>query len=74
MGLQEMKRYIDLCKLGQASIPERKVILAEKRKDLEAEMKRIQDSMAYIDWKQGFYDDVLSGKIQYVSNLISTEE
>ena len=28
----------------------------------------------YIDWKQNFYDDVLSGKIEYHSNLISDEE
>ena len=26
--------------------------------------------MAYIDWKQGFYDDVLSGKTAYYSNLV----
>ena len=30
--------------------------------------------MAYIDWKQGFYDDVLSGKTKYFSNLIASEE
>ena len=27
----------------------------------------------YIDWKQGFYDDVLSGKTKYYSNLINTD-
>ena len=33
----------------------------------------IRDS-DYIDWKQNFYDDVLSRKIEYHSNLISDEE
>lgn len=74
MSIQEMKVYIDLCLVGESSIPERKAILAEKRKRLEAEMHRIQDSIDYIDWKQGFYDDVLSGKTKYYSNLIKTEE
>jgi DNA-binding transcriptional MerR regulator len=73
MSISEMKEYIDLCLVGEASIPERKVILAEKRKCLEEEIKRIKDSVDYIDRKMEFYDDVLSGKIKYYSNLIKTE-
>lgn len=66
-----MREYIQLCMEGEASIPERKQILAKKRQSLEEERKRIQDSIDYIDWKQGFYDDILSGKTKYFSNLIS---
>lgn len=72
MSIAEMKEYIALCLAGESSIPERKLILAEKRSRLEEEAKRIQESIAYIDWKQGFYDDILAGKIPYFSNL--TEE
>lgn len=71
MSIQEMREYIQLCLEGVSSIPERKRILAKKRQSLEEEMKRIQDSIDYIDWKQGFYDDILSGKTEYFSNLIS---
>ncbi len=71
MSIQEMREYIQLCMEGEASIPERKQILAKKRQSLEEELKRIQDSIDYIDWKQGFYDDILSGKTKYFSNLIS---
>jgi len=74
MGLTEMKEYIALCLLGEASIPQRKEILEAKRKSLELERKRIEDAIAYIDRKQGFYDDVLSGKTKYYSNLIAVEE
>lgn len=73
MSIHEMREYIELCLKGESSIPERKIILTEKRKQLEAEMKKIQDSIDYIEWKQGFYDDVLSGKTKYFSNLISTD-
>ena len=69
MGIAEMKEYLQLCLQGQGTIPERKVILEHKRRELEQELQRIQDSIAYIDWKQGFYDDVLSGKQEYYSNL-----
>lgn len=69
-----MRTYIDLCLAGESSIPERKVILAEKRKRLEEEIRRIQESIDYIDWKQSFYDEVLSGKTKYFSNLIKVED
>ena len=69
MGIAEMKEYLQLCLQGQATIPERKVMLERKRRELELERQRIQDSIAYIDWKQGFYDDILSGKQEYFSNL-----
>lgn len=74
MGIAEMLEYIELCKLGEKSIPERQVILDAKRKSLEQELKRIQESLDYIDWKQGFYNDVLSGKTKYYSNLIDVDE
>lgn len=74
MGIGEMKEYLALCLEGEGSIPERKVILEAKRKTLEEERKRIDEAIAYIDWKQGFYDDVLSGKIKYFSNLIRVED
>ena len=35
MSIHEMRDYIDLCLKGKSTIPERKRILAEKRKNLE---------------------------------------
>ena len=73
MSISEMKDYIQLCVIGESTIPERKEILACKRTALLEQMKQIQQSIDYIDWKQGFYDDVLSGKTKYYSNLTSDE-
>lgn len=70
MSIQEMKEYIDLCFKGKASIPERKEILARKKKNLLAKMTELQNSIDYIDKKQNFYDDVRSGKTEYRSNLL----
>ena len=74
MGISEMQEYLALCLQGEGTIPERKVILDAKRAALEVERKRIEDAIAYIDWKQGFYDDILSGKTKYYSNLIKTSD
>lgn len=70
MSIQEMREYLALCLQGPASIPERKEVLARKRAGLLDELAQVQASIDYIDWKQGFYDDVLAGRTKYVSNLL----
>ena len=74
MSIQEMKDYVGLCKQGQASIPERQVLLDQKRGQLLERIRELEDAVRYIDWKQGFYEDVLSGRTPYVSNLLPKEE
>ena len=74
MSIQEMKKYLDLCLQGESTILQRKEMLAKKQEALRASIKELEDSVAYIDWKQNFYDEVLSGKRPYVSNLIQLEE
>ncbi|WP_330654522.1 hypothetical protein [Blautia sp. MSJ-19] len=74
MSISEMKKYLALCLQGEATIPERKLILEQKRNSLLAQQQQIQDAINYIDLKQGFYDDVLAGKTKYYSNLIRNDE
>ncbi len=73
MSIQEMKEYLELCLQGEATIPQRKEMLARKQEALRETVQELQNSIAYIDWKQNFYDEVLSGKRPYESNLIRTE-
>ena len=70
MSIAEMKQYLALCMEGKGTIPERKVILSEKKETLLKSITELQKAVAYIDWKQRFYDDVLSGKTAYYSNLV----
>ena len=51
-----------------------KILLAQKQEALRAGIRELQDSVAYIDWKQNFYDEVLSSKRPYESNLIRVEK
>lgn len=74
MSIQEMKDYLALCLQGEATIPQRKLMLAEKRQALLAAIAELNDCVDYVDWKQSFYDEVLSGKKPYISNLIRTGE
>lgn len=70
MSIAEMKEYLALCLKGESSIPERKIKLNHKKEALLQSINKLQQAVEYIDWKQNFYDEVLSGKTQYYSNLI----
>lgn len=70
MSIEEMKEYLALCLQGETSIPQRKTMLAEKRSRLVEQIAELGASVEYIDWKQGFYDDVLAGRTEYFSNLL----
>ena len=74
MSIQEMKEYLALCLEGPSTIPQRKVLLEKKQQALRESIRELEDSVAYIDWKQNFYDEVLEGKRPYVSNLIPTAQ
>ena len=73
MGIDEMRKYMELCLEGETTVPERQRILAEKRRILMQRMEEIKHSIDYIDAKQTFYGDVLSGRTRYFSNLIDTD-
>lgn len=72
MSIQEMKEYLELCQQGEATIIARKELLAKKQAQLLTAIKELEESIAYIDWKQNYYNEILSGKRPYVSNLIRT--
>lgn len=74
MSIQEMKEYLQLCLQGESTIPERKKMLEKKQEALRQEIQELESSVSYIDWKQNFYDEVLSGKRPYVSNLIRVDD
>ena len=74
MSIEEMKIYLDLCLKGEPTIPERKEMLAKKQDFLRQAVKELEESISYIDWKQNFYDEILSGEKPYISNLIAPQE
>lgn len=71
LSIQEMKEYLALCLQGEVTIAERKEMLTKKQAELLLTIKELEDSVAYINWKQNLYDEILSGKRVYFSNLIS---
>ena len=74
MSIEEMKEYLALCLKGESTIPERQAILAVKKEQLLKEMSDLQESIDFLNWKENFYNDVISGKTEYFSYLIDTNQ
>ena len=74
MSLKDMKQYMNLCLKGKESIPERKEMLSKTRDELLAKQKELQEALDYIDDKQQYYDDVLSGKVKLSSYIAELDE
>ena len=73
MSIKDMKLYMNYCIEGPSTIPQRKEMLNESKKFLLKKINEINECIDFIDNKQSFYDDVLDGKIEYISNLTKVE-
>ena len=73
MSIQEMKEYLALCLQGQSTIPQRMELLEKYKKNIHERMAELQDSLAFIAWKENFYREVLEGKTEYHSDLIGVD-
>lgn len=70
MSIKDMKLYMNYCIEGSTTIVQRKEMLAKSKESLLKKINELDECINFIDNKQSFYDDVLDGKIKYVSNLV----
>lgn len=62
LSIEEMKNYVAMMFEGNSTIPARKKLLAQKQIELREKIATLENAVAFIDWKQNFYDNILSGK------------
>ena len=60
LSIDEMKIYLEMCLKGKSTIPERKIMLAKKQGELRQKIATLENSVAFIDWKQNLYNDILN--------------
>mgnify|MGYP002573812845 FL=1 len=68
MSIAEMKEYLALCLEREKTIPQRKLVLSKHKDELQMKIRELEDAVRYIEWKESFYDDVLSGRKEYHSD------
>ncbi|MFV0425339.1 MAG: MerR family transcriptional regulator [Bacilli bacterium] len=69
LSIHEMVEYVELAVAGQNTIPARREILNLKQQEVKNKIKRLEQSLRYIELKQEFYNDVEEGNISYYSYI-----
>ena len=55
LSIKEIRQYIDLCRQGDATIPERLELFRNRRRAVERQMAELQKTMDMLDYKLWFY-------------------
>ncbi|MBQ8985461.1 MerR family transcriptional regulator [Candidatus Saccharibacteria bacterium] len=70
MSIEEIREYLDSAMKGKSTIPERRAMLEQKEKDVRKQIIQLKQTLDFIAWKKSLYDDFISGKRDYYTNLI----
>ena len=73
LSIKELQDYMELAKKGKSTILQRKAMLDSKLSSLLDIKSEIDHSIAYIKDKNLYYDKVLSGEIEYSSNIVNVD-
>lgn len=60
MSVKALKDYVDLCLQGDSTIEERFKIIIEQKKELEKQMKELNERYEFMKKKEEWYLDVLN--------------
>ena len=63
MSVKALKDYVDLCLQGDSTIEERFKIIIEQKKELEKQMKELNERYEFMKKKEEWYLDVLNKRI-----------
>lgn len=61
---KSIKRYIDLCIIGDSTIKERYEIIRATKRKAEQQMQDLQKQLALLEYKEKFYQNLVEGKLK----------
>lgn len=61
---KSIKKYIDLCIIGDSTISERYEIIKETKKKALQQQEELEKQLALLDYKEKFYESLVKGKLK----------
>ena len=58
-SIREIKEYMDLCQLGDLTLEARKQFFIEKKRDVEEQMKKLNEIIMTVEMKIKYYEDAI---------------
>ena len=59
-----IKRYIDLCIIGDSTVRERYQIILDTKKKAYEQMKELQKQLELLDYKENFYKNLIKNNLE----------
>ena len=72
--IESLIEYVRLFALGRQTVPARKTILLEERKNLADRIAQMQEVLSRLDYKISRYDEILLQKEESLAQSISGQE
>ncbi len=61
---KSIKRYIDLCIIGDSTIKERYEIILETKKKAQEQMNELKKQLEILDYKENFYRNLIKNNLK----------
>jgi DNA-binding transcriptional MerR regulator len=68
MSVQSVKDYVNLCLQGKSTLGIRYDIILEQKKQIEQQLKEMNERYQYLEQKAKWYDDIMNHRIPDNSN------
>ncbi len=69
-----IKRYIDLCIIGDSTIKERYKIILDTKKKALLQMEELQKQLSLLDFKEKFYENLIENNLKDTWNPMNKQE
>ena len=61
MEIKDIKQFMDWCSIGKETYPQRRAMFQRQRKNIEAEIERMNRALDMLKYKCWFYDQAMKG-------------
>lgn len=68
MSIDAIKAYVDLCLIGDETVPERYEILQEQKAVIDAQLEELLRSAQFLNGKIELYEQIMRGESEDTSN------
>lgn len=73
VDLKSVKKYIDLCLIGDSTIQERYEIILETKKKALAQMEDLKKQLEVLDYKENYYKTLIANNLKDKYNPVNNE-
>lgn len=74
MPLKEIRRFMELCQLGDASLLQRQEIILEQKRSIEEQIRFLQENLEVIEYKARYYEKAVAAGTEAVCTQQACEE